>query len=179
MSKKVQSEDGFLSAALDLQPVLNVYAGRDTSNFALMFDGDEGKSRTSQEFAEDSDINNIIARYYKTGTLPMYMDREMLEGDVDFMSYHEMQNAIASANSMFAALPAVVRARFDNDPAKFVEFVADEKNVEEARKLGLLSPEAVDRLDKAEADRVAAAAAAASPAVKPAGEAPKESAATQ
>lgn len=148
----------------------NLYSGRDTSEYALFFDGDEGKSRTAQEFAEDADVNNIMARYVKTGTVPVYTDRLMLDGDMHVLSYHEMQNVIADANSAFAALPSAVRARFDNDPAKFVDFVSDEANSAELRELGMLSPEAVERLDKAEADRVAAAAAAASAAAKPSGE---------
>lgn len=167
------------SSAQDLMAPYGFYAGRDTSVFAIHFDGDEGKSCTSQEHAEDADINNIMARYVKTGTVPMYLDRDVLEGDLHTMSYHEMQNVIADAHSAFASLPAVVRARFDNDPAKYVDFVADEKNVEEARKLGLLSPEAVERLDKAEADRAAAAVEASSAAARPPGQPPKEASSTQ
>lgn len=158
------------SSAQDLLAPYNLYVGRDTSVFALTFDGDEGKSRTGQEFAEDADINNIMARYVKTGTVPMYIDRNMLDGDLHVMSYHEMQNVIADANSSFNSLPAVVRARFDNDPAKFVDFALDERNVGELRELGMLSPEAVQRLDKEAADRAAAEVAAqASPAATPAG----------
>ena len=55
-------------------------------------------------------------------------------------------------------LPASVRARFDNDPSKFVEFATDEANLAELRSLGLLSPEAVERLDAAEAAALAKAA---------------------
>jgi phage internal scaffolding protein len=167
------------SSAQDLMPPYNFYAGRNTASFALMFDTDEGKSRTSQEFAEDADINNIMARYVKTGTVPMYMDRNMLDGDMHVMSYHEMQNVIADANSAFASLPATVRARFENDPAKYIEFVSDENNLEEARELGMLSPEAVERLDKAEADRAAAEAGRAQGGGTPSGQAPQDPASTQ
>lgn len=149
-----------LTGEVFFDPPFNLYSGRDTSSYALFFDGEEGKSRTSQEFAEDADINNIMARYVKTGTVPMYMDRDMLDGDVHELSFHDMQNIIASASSAFASLPAAVRARFNNDPAAYVDFVSDDKNTAEARELGMLSPEAVERLDKAEADRVAAELAA-------------------
>ena len=114
-----------------------------------------------------------MARYLKTGTVPMYMDRNMLDGDLHTMSFHEMQNAIADASSAFASLPATVRARFENDPAKFVDFASDPANLPELRELGMLSPEAVQRLDKAEADRVAAEAGASSAADKPPGQPPK------
>ena len=167
------------SSAQDLMPPYGSYVGRDTSVFALTFDGDEGKSLTSQEFAEDADINNIMARYIKTGTVPMYMDRKMLGGDLHVLSYHEMQNVIADANSAFNSLPAIVRARFDNDPAKFVDFAMNEDNVGELRELGMLSPEAVERLDKAAADKAAAEAAASSAPARAPGQAPTEPVPTQ
>ena len=148
--------------AWDLSPPFNLYVGRDTSVFALMFDGEDAKSRTQQEFAEESDVNNIMARYVKTGTIPVYLDRGMLDGDMHEMTYHDMQNVIADANSAFAALPAVIRAEFGNDPAKFVDFALDEDNRPKLREWGMLSPEAVERLDKAAADAAAAELAQAS-----------------
>ena len=37
-------------------------------------------------------------------------------------------------------MPADVRARFNNDPALFVDFCSDEANLDEMRKLGLAVP---------------------------------------
>lgn len=146
-------------SANDLSPAFNLYAGRDTSRYAITeFD----PSRTQQEFAAESDINNIMARYLKTGTVPMFVDRMMLNGDQHQMTFHEMQNVIASATSSFMQLPSAIRAEFDNDAAKFVDFASDEKNVAKLREWGLLSPEAVLRLDKEAADSAAAEAARAS-----------------
>lgn len=157
----------FEVSAADLEPPYNLYVGRDTSGYALMFDYDgEGKSRTSQEHIEDADINVIMSRYVKTGTVPQYVDSVMLSEDAHTMSYHEMMNSIADASSAFMSLPATVRARFNNDPGEFVDFVSDEKNLPEARELGLLSPEAVQRLDQVEANRVAEEAAASVEAAK-------------
>lgn len=184
MTKKTAEEIMFPKSTFDraaaaLSPPFNWYSGRDTSRFALMFDGEEGMSRTSQEMADEVDVNNIMARYVKTGTVPVYMDRTMLDGDLHTMSFHEMQNAIAEASSAFNALPAVVRARFDNDPAKFVEFASDKANLAEMKELGMLSPEAVERLDREAADAAAAVAGASSAAEKPPGQAPKEPSPTQ
>lgn len=168
MTKKtfVNRDDGVILEE-DVPP-FNVWSGRDTSAFALTFDGEDGRSRTSQEFAEDADVNVIMARYVKTGTIPVFLDQQPLVGDLHEWSYHDMQNAIADANSAFAALPSSVRARFENDPAKFLEFASDDKNIGELRELGLLSPEAVERLDAAEAASVAETAAQATAAAKPA-----------
>lgn len=139
----------------DRSPLLGNYAGRKTDIFALT---DFEPSRTSQEFAEESDINNIMARYIKTGTIPVYLDRGVLDGDMHELTYHDMQNFIAEGNSAFAALPAVVRAEFNNDAAAFIDFAMDENNRPKLREWGMLSPEAIERLDAAEAARVAAAA---------------------
>ena len=44
---------------------------------------------------------------------------------------------VASANSLFAGLPSTIREKFENDPAKFLEFAQDEENLDEMRKMGL------------------------------------------
>lgn len=144
-------------AAEDLCPPYNAYAGRDTSVFALV---EFEPSRTAQEFADETDINNIMARYLKTGTLPVNVDRQPFYVDAtDLPSFQDMQNVLISAENAFMALPSSLRERFGNDPARFVEFASDEKNLKELRELGLLSPEAVQRLEAADAAAAAAEAA--------------------
>jgi phage internal scaffolding protein len=95
---------------------------------------------TKQEFAEECDINSLMARYQKTGMLPG-SDRRPMYGDFsnlpDFM---EAQEILRSANEAFMALPAVVRRQFDNDPALFVAFAEDEKNIDQLRLWGLAEP---------------------------------------
>lgn len=149
----VKLDDSGFAAALDLLPPLNVYAGRDTRHFAIV---DWEPSLTSQEHAEDADINVLMSRYIKTGVLPQFADRQPFYTDAtELPSFMEMQNALISAEEAFMSLPAKVRDRFNNDPAKFVEFATDKENEQELKKMGLLSPEAVERLDKAEAAKAA------------------------
>lgn len=144
-------------AIADLSPPFNFYTGRNTSVFALV---DFEPSRTSQEFAAESDINLIMARFLKTGTIPVYADRQPFYVDAaDLPSFQDMQNILISADEAFGNLPAALRERFGNDAARFVEFVSDPANEQELRKLGLLSPEAVERLDAADAAKAAAQAA--------------------
>lgn len=146
-------------AADALSPPFNMYVGRDTSVFAIV---DFDESRTSQEYAEEADINTLMARYVKTGVIPQYADKQPFYVDADGLpSYQEMQNVIVEAEAAFMALPSAVRERFNNDPARFVAFATDEKNIDELRSMQLLSPEAVQRLDAAEAAKAAASAAAA------------------
>lgn len=101
----------------------------------------EDPSLAQQSFKDECDINTIVERFRLTGTvpqldqLPSYAD---YEGIFDF---HDAMNAVRQANEQFMLLPAKLRARFDNEPQKFLDFCADEDNRDEARKLGLLKPE--------------------------------------
>ncbi len=92
-----------------------------------------------QSFKEDSDINVILERFNITGELPP-ASREPQYGDFldSPVDYKSAMDVVMSAQSAFNALPARLRARFDNDAAKFVDFVGDDKNRNEAYELGLL-----------------------------------------
>ena len=96
-------------------------------------------SMTKQSFAAECDINTIMARYEHTGVLDFVNENEARYGEFSAVDYQEAQNIVASANSMFAAMPAALRSRFDNEPAKFLDFVNDERNYLEALDLGLVN----------------------------------------
>ena len=99
-------------------------------------------SLTQQHFAEECDINNIVERYLISGVLgdPLASpSAEPMYGDYSSVSdFHAAQNLIAEATQTFDLLPASLRKRFDNDPAKLLAFLEDDSNREEAVKLGLL-----------------------------------------
>jgi phage internal scaffolding protein len=94
-------------------------------------------SLTQQQFAEESDINNIVDRFMKTGhlpsaaSMPQYAD---YEGVFDFQS---AMNVVRQADENFMRMDAKVRARFHNSPQEFLEFFANPDNVDEAVRLGL------------------------------------------
>lgn len=98
--------------------------------------------RVKQSFVAECDINTILKQYSQTGQI-RHMNAKAAMGtyadlpdDVDFQtSLHTVQ----AAQAAFATLPSKVRDRFANDPARFLEFMADASNAEEAAKLGLLS----------------------------------------
>lgn len=103
--------------------------------------GDE-PTLTQQHQKEDADINTIVRRFGITGELPVIPMPPLNEEFVDVFDFHEAQNLIARANQSFNMLPADVRNRFGNDPARFVDFCSDEGNISELRKMGLAVPEA-------------------------------------
>jgi len=107
-----------------------------------------GKSRTRQADAKDCDINAIMARYEKTGVLPV-TQRQALYVDVSEMGdYRTALHQVAEAEGLFMQLPAHVREQFANDPAVFLDFCSDEANQEAMVELGLL--DAVERPVKAD-----------------------------
>lgn len=94
-------------------------------------------SLTVQSDMEDADINVIVRRFGVTGELvggvrlPSYADYDQV------FDFRTAQQALIDARDAFMELPARLRARFDNDPQQFLEFVVDPANVDEAVALGL------------------------------------------
>lgn len=102
------------------------------------------KSLAKQSFLEECDINTIVKRFGLTGQLPSDV-RMPVSGDFTGISdFHMAMNATRAAQEAFMMMPAHVRARFHNDPGEFVDFCMDEKNRDEAVKLGLVPPKAVE-----------------------------------
>lgn len=96
--------------------------------------------RTKSEFADECDINLIMARFRKTGVLPQSAHAAAARyGDFsqvpDFM---QMQDKLIAANELFAALPAAVRKQFDNDPGQFVAAADTKEGRALMVKLGLV-----------------------------------------
>lgn len=94
-------------------------------------------SRAKQGFKNEVDINTIMAKAKKTGLLPVAAT-DAFYGDFssgnDFLT---VQNRLLKARDEFNALSAAVRSRFENDPAKMLDFLSDPANEAEAIKLGL------------------------------------------
>lgn len=103
--------------------------------------------RTKQTFKDECDINNIMKSYARNGLLEHVNNHRGNYGDfINTRDYHSAMNEIGRASEMFATLPSLVRKRFGNDVASFLDFVHDSSNLDEMRKLGLLK-EKVDGSD--------------------------------
>jgi phage internal scaffolding protein len=101
----------------------------------------DGPSMTKQAFQAECDINNIMKRYEKTGIidhLNKYGGRfGDFTGAVDFQT---AQNIVIDAQKMFMDIPASIRAQFENDPGKFIQFATDPANLDKLREMGLAPP---------------------------------------
>lgn len=98
----------------------------------------DGPSLVKQSMQEETNINTIMARYEKTGLIKHVAAHQGNYGDfVTGGDYHDHLNQIIEAREAFATLPATIRKRFDNEPAKFLEFVQDLENLDEMVEMGL------------------------------------------
>lgn len=104
---------------------------------AVKIDFSECEVITEQHHKDECDILNIVRKYEKLD-IPFPELTEADFGDIlDAPTYLDMQNQIAEANSLFDGLPSRIRARFDNSPNMFLEFMSDSKNYDEIEKMGL------------------------------------------
>ncbi len=132
-----------------------------------------GISRTKQSFKDECDINLLMKKYEKTGLLDHVNKFGGYYGDLpESVDYQLALNSVLEAEAAFGSLTADIRAKFSNDPAEFLAFVADENNAEEIISLGLgpspssgPSPDAGSSASAPEPGEAEPAAVAAPPAV--------------
>lgn len=94
---------------------------------------------TQQEFKDECDINEIVRRFGLTGQLPDSY-RAPVSGDFTGISdFKSAMDAVRAAQERFMEMPGELRAKFDNDPQKLMSFLDDEKNRDEAVKLGIVN----------------------------------------
>ncbi len=102
----------------------------------------DGEGRTKQSMKDECDINQILKKYIKTGTIEHGNQHAGDYGYASGLDFTTAMNVVAKGESMFAELPAAVRNRFNNDAAYFLDFVQDSSNLDEMRDLGLAEPRA-------------------------------------
>lgn len=97
-----------------------------------------GPSVTQQNFKKECDINNILAKYQRTGLVEhvsrFHGDYKDLSDPVD---YQTALNVVIAGQDAFNSLPSSVRKRFGNDPEEFLTFVMNPENKEELYDMGL------------------------------------------
>lgn len=109
----------------------------------------EEPTLAQQHYKEECDINTILQKFSITGILPE-APLSPRYGDFSGISdYHTALNTVMAAKDEFMTLPAQIRARFENDPAKLIEFLQDEKNRPEAEELGLVEIAAAEVVEAA------------------------------
>ncbi len=121
-----------------------------------------GQGRTKQSHKKECDINNIMARFQKTGTVDFVNTQKPQFGDATGIEFQTAMETVAKAEEMFAELPSKIRERFNNNAQELLVFLENEENRTEAAFLGLLKePEPVVPEKKPEPAKASEAAPAA------------------
>lgn len=103
---------------------------------------------TEQSHKDDCDVNNILAKYTKTGLLPSVSTEGLYMDISEVGDYQEHMNNLVAAQEAFAALPSRVRERFRNNPAELVDFCSDPNvSKEELVELGLANESILRKKD--------------------------------
>lgn len=97
----------------------------------------QDESLTQQHQKDEADINTIVKRFHLSGELPTDVRAPRYGDFTGVVDYQSALNAVIAADESFMAMPAYIRARFNNDTQLFVEFCSDPANTEEMIKLGL------------------------------------------
>ena len=109
----------------------------------------EEPSLAQQHFKDECDINTILERFNITGLLPQAPLPPRYGDFSGIGDYHTALNRVLAAQDEFEALPAQIRARFQNDPAQLIEFLQNENNRAEAEELGLIDKAAAEVVEAA------------------------------
>lgn len=101
---------------------------------ALRAERDPGESMTKQAFKDATDINRLLSRAQKAGTLSHLERFQGNYADFSDFDFHEAQNTLAEARTIFDALPSEIKKEFGHDPAAFFEYANDPANVADLEK---------------------------------------------
>ncbi len=93
--------------------------------------------RTKQAFKDETDINKILKRAQKTGTISHLNKYEARYGDFTSFEFFDAQLQLSAGRTIFDDLPSEIRNEFNQSPADFFKYVNDPENKE---RLGELLP---------------------------------------
>lgn len=97
----------------------------------------DGPSLTLQSEAESCDINVIVSRYHKTGVIEHVRENAGLFVDLPpQLEYQDALGVVKAAGEAFAMMPAEIRAQFNNDAGRFLDFA--DQNEDYLEKLGIV-----------------------------------------
>jgi phage internal scaffolding protein len=103
------------------------------------------ESKTEQSHKSEVDINNIVKR---AGNMELISKvaalQEFVFDDVTGNDFQENMNAIIKARDTFESVPSDIRRQFDNDAAKFMDFVYNPENKDKLVEMGLAQAPAVE-----------------------------------
>lgn len=97
-----------------------------------------GRTLVKASEAHHTDINKLMERYNRTGTVPQRGENYTYGDYSTRMDFHEALSRVRQAEKEFMHLPAHIRKFCDNDPGRFVDLVHDADGRSQLEKLGML-----------------------------------------
>ncbi len=118
--------------------------------------------RTKQSFRDECDIEKIMCRAAKSGTISHLAKFEGIYADFSDFDFQEHMNKLNRGREVFDALPAEVRREFGQSPQAFFDYVNDPANLKDlAKKLPMLAAPGTQLIDTSPPDADTEAALAA------------------
>jgi len=95
-------------------------------------------SKTDQQWKKSCDVNEIVTKYKRTGQLSHVRSQQPVYQDVsEIPDLLTSLTQVQKAKDAFLTVPAELRKKLDNDPVKFIEYLNEPSNNDEAIKYGL------------------------------------------
>lgn len=116
-------------------------------------------SLTEKSHRGECDINKIVARAEKSRLFPMPTTAPVF-ADISGVDFEQALIVVTNAEAAFKKLPLEVRRRFENNIPALLDFISDEKNYDEAVRLGLVPKKEKEQPASSVPAGAAAAAAA-------------------
>lgn len=96
-------------------------------------------SMTQQNFANECNVNSIMEKYRKTGSVSHIRTQSGSYGDFSqYQDFKQNLDTVRNAMDSFDSLPAHIRKKFSNSPENLVDFLSNPENNKEAVSLGLM-----------------------------------------
>ncbi len=108
----------------------------------LIQNEDYSDGRTKQCFKDECDIEKIMARADRAGTISHLDKYQGVYADFSDYDFHAQTAQLTRGREIFDDLPAELRQEFGQSPAKFFAFVNDPSNLDKLREIlpGLAAP---------------------------------------
>ena len=100
-----------------------------------------GESMTQEQFAEESEINNIIRSHDRNGVIEHINRGNAIYADFSGITdFSDALEQIKEAQTEFQNVPWEIREKFQNDAGQFFKFASNPDNIQELREMGLANP---------------------------------------
>jgi phage internal scaffolding protein len=98
----------------------------------------ENPSKTQQQFKDECNVNNIIAKYKKGVPITHLNNKTGVYADfTEIGSYQEALGKVIEADKAFNDLPSTLRSKFHNSPQELIDYLNDKDKIQESIELGL------------------------------------------